>query len=174
MTKIFVGPTGNVIRGDVMDVSKREFDRQLKDYDNLLYSTWNPAKRKGMGCWEIRRRPAEPSHVYRGEFNGMELYEFKYVESPLVHHVLDTSCLNYSVISKIKSMDMWTVMEEEGVTSINKALDYRSQKHEEKVKEKGKEDLRYHIKQNKKIFREWKEMLASGQNPHDVFRYWGK
>jgi hypothetical protein len=165
---ITVGPTGNTVTGNVFDVNPKSFEKLLKDYDELLYIKWNPKKKDGMGCWEIRRRPDRKTAVHAGTYQGQDIYELKYVEYKLIHHVLDVPSLGYDTLAYLKSID--TFNEKDWVGNFN----YTSDRKIAEAKAKANAELRYNISQFKKEFSAWRAELASGANPHHILRNWGR
>jgi hypothetical protein len=165
---ISVGPTGRTVRGDVLDVNKAALERALRQYDSLLYIAWNPKKRQGMGCWEIRRRPEKKTAIHQGSWNGLHFFELKYKELNVVHHVLDVPVLNYDVLARIKKMDTWDYKD------FGREVDYREAEYDERIESKAQEEMRYMIKQHKSEVRDLKEMLLSGMNPAQIAKHWGR
>lgn len=159
---ITVSRVGNLVRGDIMDVSVKPFLRALRDLDKNLYVRWNPAKLRGHGCWEIRRLPSMKTSVYQGTHEGADFYRLGYVEYNSVHHVLDCAFLNYDVIRKLKSIDSWDVK------NFADSLERREEEMREIEREKAKEALKYAIKQNKSAARDFYEMVKSGVNPAQI------
>jgi hypothetical protein len=168
MTFESLAPTGKIVKGHVLDVNKAALERKLQDYDNLLYVKWNPNKRSGHGCWEVRRRPTEKTAMDKGTFGGVHFIALEDFELDIVHHVLDVPFLNYDAVAKVKSMDTW------GTKDWVSELDYKRSKYEENIQAKAKDDLRYSAKEYKKEIREFRELLLSGMNPASIARHWGK
>jgi hypothetical protein len=166
--KLEIGPTGKLVRGSVFDVNKAALERALRQYDNLLYITWNPKKRSGMGCWEIRRRPEKKTAVHQGSWNGIEFYALESKELDLVNHVLDLPVLTYKAVQKIQEMDAWKVKD------FAHELDRKAAEHADSVREKTADETRYLIKQHKREIQEFKELLLSGMNPARVLKHWGR
>ena len=160
------GPTGNTIKGHVLDVAKGPFERALKDYDPQLYVTWNPSKVRNYGCWEIRRKPAEYSPVYRGTYAGFHFIELKLLELDLIHHILDCAFLNYDQIRKIKSMDTWKN------PNWAKDLEYAENVQRVKTQEKLRADLMYEMREQKTAIRDYRDAILSGTNPAEIARFW--
>src|SRR5690242_6715826 len=98
----FVGPTGSLIKGNVLDCNLKHFQSALQGYDPDLYVKWNPRKLQGWGCWEIRHKPRESQVVALEEFNGATYVVIDKQESNVIHHVLDCGYLNYDALRKIK------------------------------------------------------------------------
>jgi hypothetical protein len=160
--KIFMGPAGSIIKGHVLDVAEKPFERALQDYDSQLYVTWNPKKLRGHGCWEIRRRPNTKTAVYKGTHEGVDFYQLQWVEFRDIHHVLDAAFLNYDAINKLKSMDTF------GDKNWVNTLEAREEAYRENIRKKANEELKYSIKQHKGLAREFREMVRSGINPAQV------
>lgn len=165
---ISVGPTGQLVRGSVLDVNRRAFEEKLRDYDHLLYVRWNPKKRRGMGIWEIRRHPAKKSTIYQGSWNGMDFYKVDYKEIDIVNHVLDAECLNYNVLTKLKAIDTW----ENGGSYWVANMESAERDRKAKIAEKNKQDYLYNAKQHKRELQDLRELLRSGLNPAHLASYW--
>lgn len=160
---IKMGPTGNTIKGDVMDVDRKHFERALKFYDPRLYTVWNPRKLHGWGCWEIRMKPKEKSIVDHCTWiDGQDVWVLDYAENNMVNHVLDCAFLNYDQIRKIKEMDTWN--KDHWVHD----LEYREEKQREAARDKAKKELAYNIRHNKKAFKEFLELVKAGKSPHRI------
>lgn len=155
-------PMGKLIKGHVLDCSVRGITRSLQDYDKQLYVIWNPDKLRGHGCWEIRRRPNQLTRIETD--HGFYLLE--YIENDLENHVLDCGFLNYDAVRKIKSMDTWA--DPNWITNLER----EEAEHRDKQNKKAREEMRYAIRYDKKMYREFKEMLASGLNPNLIADYW--
>lgn len=158
-----VSSFGSVVQGSVLDMNKKYFCEKLKQYDPRLYLKWNPKKRKGHGVWEIRIKPSKPTLVYHGEFMGQELCSLEYIESDMIHHVLDVNVLNMQVFNKLREMDAWE----------NKNLiaegDYEAERQLIKQELQQDEERLRMIRENKKYFRELHEVARSGVNPASLF-----
>lgn len=163
---ISIGATGNIVKGSVLDVNKKALEEKLRDYDKQLYIAWNPKKLKGMGTWEIRRRPEQKSAVPKTEYMGQVWFVLEYVENNLINHVLDVPVLNYDVLGKIARMD--TI----NVKNWAAELDYKRMKYEEKIKKEEREELSALFRDNKREMRDFKELVASGFNPARISKYW--
>ena len=156
---IFVGATGAVVRGDVLDCSVDGISRALKDLDPRLYVVWNAKKWKGYGCWEIRIRPQYKEAQLVGTLSGNTYVDVRYRENNLVNHVIDCAFLNYDVIRKLKEMDTDTkrnwVGEFESTAAEKRRLEQL----------KANEELQYAIRQNKSMARDLKNLVQSGVDP---------
>jgi hypothetical protein len=159
------GPTGNIITGSVMDCNKNELEKRLKAYDKKLYIKWNPRKLKGWGLWEVRREPEKKRLVYKGEYQGVDLYMAEYVEMDVISHVLDVPILNYRVIDKIKKMDTWG--DDKGRNWVDR-LESQEATMKEKLEAKSKEDMRYNLKQHAKEWRDFAKFVSEGGNPGQI------
>jgi len=164
---ILHAPAGKIIRGHVMDVSLKPFERALKDHDKSLYVRWNPKKLKGHGCWEIRRHPTKKTAVYQGTHNGAAFYKLMSVEYNDIHHIMDCAFLNYDQIRKIKEMDVFDQMRGAGIDPNSEGafdlyITQQEEAHAQKQSEKAAETLRYAISHNKSAMRELTEMVKSG------------
>lgn len=172
MSKIWVKPTGNIIKGHVLDVAVGPLVERLRDYDSQLYVRWNPRKLRGWGCWEIRRKPEELKVKDVAIYGGNTYVKLDYVEINLVHHILDVPFLNYSVLTKLKEMDRW-VNDKRGADFSERA-EYYEAKYYEKLEDKAEEDRAYAIKQHKSQIRDFKEYILSGGNPYRLADVWNK
>lgn len=163
----YLAPTGRLIVGNTMDCNKAALERALKFYDSQLYLNWNPKKRGGWGMWEVRRRPDTMSKVYHGKINGVPLYTFEYKELDIIAHVIDLPVLSYDVIGKIKAMDTWANGE---LKNFSRNLEYSEAKHREKEEKKNRDELRYNIKQHKREWREFAQLVSQGVSPSQVLK----
>ncbi len=161
----YLAPTGKLIKCRTLDCDKGALERSLKFYDPQLYLKWNEKKRGGWGLWEVRRRPNEMSLVYQGELNDKPLFTMEYQEIDLVAHVLDLPYLHHDALGKIKSMDTWS---NGSAKNFNRDLEYAEAKHREAAKQKNKEELRYNLKQHKREWREFADLVSQGVNPGAV------
>jgi hypothetical protein len=160
----YLRPTGSIVIGSVHDCNRAALERSLKFYDPQLYIKWNPKKRGGWGCWEIRRKPEHLTKVYQGQWNGQALYTLEYKENDLVHHVLDVPVLRYDVLGKLKSMDAWN-----NKNFLND-LDYEAERLKEREEAKAKAELRYNIKQFKREWRDFASLVREGVNPSQIIK----
>lgn len=175
--KFEVGPTGNLIEGDILDVSKDHLTAALKAYDTLLYIKWNPKKIHGRGCWELRRRPEFKTVVLREIFEGNTYSIIDYKELDVENHVLDMPYLNYEVLTRIKKMDLWA---NSGYDRSNKAklnnfwdkMDGIREDVQTADQKKAYDDLLYNTMQQKSALRSFKDAILSGVNPADIAKYW--
>lgn len=175
---ILIGPTGNVVRGDVLDVSKAGLEAALKAYDKQLYVKWNPKKCRGHGCWEVRRKPDEKSMIFQGEFQGKKFYSLEYKELDIISHVMDSAFLSYEIVTKIKGMDQWQKSGMRHRSDYEKASEYVGEAlaNEQKNQAKAEQDLFkeavYGMKQEKRAMRELREIIGRGENPNNLAKFW--
>ncbi len=168
---ILMGPTGKLIRGNVLDVNQKYFDRALRFYDRQLYSKWNPEKLKGNGCWEIRRKPEFNSCLDIAEFNGSLIFKVGPKEIDLVHHVLDCAYLNYDAIRKLKEMDTWQYGNS---TQWQDEVERRTKSKKDLEKENRLKEKRYMVEHFRAEIKAFKEMVRDGKNPHAIAGYWDR
>lgn len=160
----YIKPTGRLITGTVFDCDKRRLEKLLKDLDAQLYLKWNPKKRGGWGCWEVRRKPNQLTKIYQGSFQGQDLYTLDYKESDIINHILDLPYLSYDVIGKLKSMDAWSSK------NFMAEADYAAERHKAQQDKANREELRYNIKQFKREWREFATLVSQGVNPGKVLK----
>lgn len=175
--KVWVSPTGNIIRGHVLDTAVGPLVERLRDYDPLLYVRWNSKKLRGWGCWEVRRKP-ELKSVKDADIIVYQKHTIvcpKYHELDLINHVMDVPFLNYSIFEKLKKMDMWNQkdMGDRG-QNFGKEAEYLQGKYEEKIEDQALREKEYNIKQHKSLIREFKEYVLSGHDPYEIARVWDK
>jgi hypothetical protein len=166
--KLWCGPAGQLITGHVLDVSRRGFERVLRDYDHQLYVKWNPKKLRGEGCWEIRRRPNTKSVANVVEAGGNTFVCIDYVEYDIVNHVMDCAFLNYDQMRKLKSMDTSV----HGYNNWVSDLEHWEKKEQERQAVAAAEARDYAAKQYKTQIKEFKEMVNSGFNPAHIANVW--
>lgn len=167
MSSIQLGATGKLVRGSIFDCDKAQLESALRFYDSQLYIEWNPKKNNGYGVWELRRRPAKKSIVYKGSHASMHFHALEYVENPMINHVMDMPNLSYKVIERLKAIDTWNVK------NWAHELDAKEEQFARAQREKARAEMRYNIKQFRTQFLAFKEMLLSGLNPHLITKYWG-
>lgn len=170
--KIVTNPTGNTIRGHVLDVSVDPLEQALRDYDPQLYVKWNPKKLKGWGCWEVRRKP-ESMVVTSSDVHDLGDYSIstpRYKELDVVNHVMDVPYLNYLILKKIHRMDIWA-LSHRGKNFVKDA-EYAEAKYDEKLDEKSAKELEYNLKQMKHEIRYFREYVLSGGNPYRLADHW--
>lgn len=165
-----MGPTGQIIRGHVLDVSEKPFQRVLQDYDSQLYIKWNPNKLKGWGCWEIRRRPNQKRVKAVEKYGEASIVVIDYVEWDIENHILDLPYLNYLGVERLKAMDTWN----EGQKHFVDRLEAKEADHRAEVERKRRDDMRYAAKQYKTEIKAFKDMIQSGLNPNRLADVWSK
>lgn len=189
MAKVWLGPTGTISKGHVLDCSRAPLEEALRLYDPQLYIKWNSKKLQGWGVWEVRRKPEAKSirpskclmhHSGAKTYVQGDIYDFdgycviypKYHENDLVHHVLDVAYLNYDILTKLKKMDQWELAN--GGKDFAKNLEYEENKQQTQIREKLNKELQYNLKQIKSAVNGVKEHILSGGSPADIARHWGK
>lgn len=172
MAKVFMGPTGNLIQGHVLDVNKAAFEQAMRFTlnDPHLYAKWNPKKLGGWGCWEIRRKPEFLSALDVTEFEGQLIFNLGKREIDIAHHVLDCAFLNYDAIRKLKEMDTWAYGEKGA--SYEDEVERRTRTRREREKELAKKELGYMARHYRTQIRGFMEAIRSGVNPHEIAKYW--
>jgi len=153
---------GRIVTGHLLDCNPRHIERALQLYDQYLYIKWNPDKRDGMGVWEVRRRPTKLSTEFQGFWNDGELHILERRENDYVHHVLDVERLDWRLPDKIRSMDTW--QHKDWVSHMEEGGEKWMIAQEKAIRE----DMLYNIKQHKKEFKDFAEMVAQGMNPGRV------
>lgn len=176
-----VGPTGSIIKGHVLDVNKAALERAIKRYDDLLYLTWNPKKRQGLGCWELRRRAEKKTAKHQGHWNGMDFFVVDYPKSRFDEMTKDFETLDFRILDWVVSQDVFNKIprksgetDEQYMLRFHSELKYREAKHAESVEAKADEEMRYMIKQHRTEINELRELLKSGMNPHRLLQQWGR
>lgn len=154
-----------------MDVAVKPFVEAMRFAlsDRHLYVKWNPHKRRGWGCWEIRRAPEFNSAIDIAEFEGRLIFKVGPKEYDMVHHVLDCVFLNYDVIRKLKEIDTWqygnSTQYQDKVESMTEARVIRGM-------EARKKELAYAARHYKQEMSAFKEALRDGVNPHAIAAHW--
>ncbi len=177
--KIEVGPTGNLIKGDVLDVSVRGLTEALQFYDPLLYLKWEPKKRDGQGMWTLRRKPEFKVLTYHGEFEGKQLYTLEYKEMDLENHVFNLPSLNYKLLDRVRKADVWVRADydrsnQRKVQAWTKKLDEDEELYKTEMEQKIHKEAMYNMMQHRSALKEYKEAILSGTNPAHLARYWGQ
>lgn len=173
---MLVGPVGPVCKGHVLDVSRKPFERALRDLDPLLYVKWNPQKLQKHGCWEIRRRPDINSILDIVDWRGMSILNLEPVELPMVNHILDCAFLNYDQIRKLKGMDTWAHgnTAQDGAKKWLDKLDDLELQNSRDAAKKANEARSYAARHYKKELRAFKEAVRDGVNPGIIGKYWNQ
>lgn len=174
-----MGPTGNVITGDVLDVNKAALERALQTYDDQLYIIWNPRKQYGYGIWELRRRPNKKTIKETVEFKGQKYHIIDYKENDFEHHVFDMPILDYSILGKLKRSDMWAKSEYDGhnhdkITRLVDKIEDRRVGFQQEIKQKALDNALYELKQDRAYLNQFREDILAGLNPAELARYWDK
>lgn len=188
MSKFRVARESQVVQGHVLDVARAPLLAALRRYDPLLYVQWNPKKRGGRGCWELRRRPEFKSlqesrflDTPRGRvFIPGDVYEVaeyticvpKYHETHFENHVKDFDYLTYEMVEWLADHDLWDY----GYKGKNvvKDAEYNEAKFDEKIDNDAAEERSYMIKQHRTEFNDFREYVLAGGNPYRLMDYWGK
>jgi hypothetical protein len=169
---IWVAPTGKIVHGSVLDCARRPLEAKLREYDPQLYVRWNPKKLRGVGCWELRRRPEFKS--IREEdvcvYGGNTYVYPKYHENGFDNHLKDFAFLNYSMLGWLQANDQWKASDR--AKNYVRDLEYKEGKIRERIMSKADSEKSYMIKQNKVQIRAFKEYLLSGGNPHNLANVW--
>ncbi len=171
----YQGPSGNTIRGHVLDCNKKHFEAALQAYDPLLYVKWNPNKLQRWGCWEIRRKPEFLTCIDIVEYQGKIIQVTGPYENDLVHHVLDCAFLNYDQLRKLKEMDTFQYGGNGTVEAARKWREERERRHQyqkELAKEHGLRRRKEAMRTFKKEIQAFKEYVKEGKNPHLLGQYW--
>jgi hypothetical protein len=175
--KINIGATGNTVIGDILDVNKTALEARLRDYDPLLYLHWNPSKRRGYGCWELRRRPEKKSVVYAGSVGDAHYLKLEYVENDIESHVKDFGSLNYKILEWVKAADVWAQSNyqqgrHDQISQWITDLDRQEFEAKQQIKDKQRQELLYSMKQQKSAIRDYKAAILSGVNPALLSHFW--
>lgn len=166
---ILIGPTGSIVKGDVLDCAWEPLQRTLRFYDPQLYLQWNPNKRKGLGVWEVRRRPNKKSVYEVYEWEGNTYLHIDWLEIDIVNHVLDCNQgLNYSVVEKIKKMDTW--QDKNWVKNLESA----EKEYTDNLNSNARKELVYGLKQYRRAARDLRESVLSGTPLTELARAWGR
>lgn len=171
--KIWVGPTGRLIKGHVLDSAMKPLERALRTYDPLLYIAWNPRKLEGWGCWEVRRRPEKNTVKDIVVFEGNTYVIVDSIENNFVHHVKDWAFLNYSLLKWVQDHDMWAKLGGRA-ENFGKELEYQEAKSGEAADKRKADELTYNAKQFKREIADFKDFILSGNNPARIADHWNK
>lgn len=172
MAKIWLSPTGNVVRGHVLDCSVGPLEARLKEYDPQLYVRWNAKKLRGWGLWEVRRRPEFKQIKHSVGFNGNTYSVVDYVEQDLVNHIMDVPYLNYKILDKIKEIDTWS--ESYKAKDFVKNLEYKEAKRQEEIDEQVHKEREYNLKQIRPLMKDLMEYVRFGGDPSRIADVWDK
>lgn len=151
---------GKIFIGSVYDSSKRKIEHALRKYDRQLYIKWNPKKKSGLGCWEVRRKPENLTKCYGADYQGTHIYMLEYLETDIIHHVMDVDVLSYSLVDRIKASDTWT--------NKNWVQDWEDSNERNIIRQEkaNKQELMYEIKNIHKDAHKWlQEAAIAGINP---------
>lgn len=170
MPKIWINPTGQVIRGHVLDCSVDPLVERLRDYDPQLYVKWNSKKLRGWGLWEVRRRPNLKVVKETVVAGGNTYNVIDYVENNFENHIMDVPFLNYQILERLKQMDTWAVSTH-GKDFVS-TMESREESYKEKVKEKALSERRYEIKQHMSQVRDLMDYTLSGGDPSRIANHW--
>lgn len=170
MSSITVGPTGNVIRGHVLDCAEGPLQARLKKYDPQLYVRWNPKKLSNWGCWELRRRPEFKSVRESFILGGYSIARLEYVENDFESHILDVPYLNYKLLDKVAEIDTWNKSYK--AKHFGADLEAREADAQAQIAKKAAEDKDYALKQHKTMIRDLMDYVQSGGNPYKIADFW--
>lgn len=169
---VFMKPTGNLIRGHVLDCSVGPLVERMRDLDAQLYIKWNPKKLRGWGLWEVRRRPnfktARDVLVHAGD----TYVNVEYVENNFEHHILDIPFLNYELVTRLKQMDTWAGSHK-GRNFLDQ-MESKAQSIEENTKNKALSERRYELKQQKTMIRDLMDYTLAGGDPSLIANHWNQ
>jgi hypothetical protein len=174
VANVLMGPTGNIIKGHVLDVAVEPFVQAMRFAltDPYLYVKWNPKKLGGWGCWEIRRAPEFNSAIDVTEYNGAVIFNVGPRELDLVHHVLDCAFLNYDAIRKLKEMDTWKYGERGA--DWQDEVERQTRTRRERERESAKNETRAMTNYFRREIRQFKEMIKDGVNPAAIAQHWDR
>lgn len=157
--EVILKSTGSIVTGNVNDGDYNKFLTALQNYDPLLYLKWNPKKKSGNGCWEIRRKSATLHKVFVATIDNIPIYELKAEEIDHINHVLDIDCISERYLNRIYEMDTSKVH-----NWVDKT-EYEAKRAREKLEKDNREELRYQIKSDIKQFATLFEEMQRGYNP---------
>ena len=168
--KVWLGPTGKVSQGHVLDCAMGPLKEKLRDLDEQLYIKWNPKKLKGWGLWEVRRRPNYKMVKETVEFGGNTYHQIDYIENNFEHHILDVPFLNYDIITKLKQIDTWANSDKG--RNFNDQMDSKAASFEEAGKAKALAERQYELKQQKSMVRDLMDYTLGGGDPSLIAHHW--
>lgn len=166
--KVQMAPTGKIITGHVLDVSKSALEERMRDIDARLYARWNPFKLNGWGCWEIRVRPWQKTALHECTFQGVDYYSVDYLENDFECHIFDVPYLNYNVLERLRAADTFNTK------NWADNLEYEEKRRNEEARRKEAKETAYNSKQIRSAMRDFREFVRSGGNPSEIARYWGR
>lgn len=172
---VWMGPTGNTIKGHVLDCNQKLFNEALRAYDPQLYTKWNPKKCRGWGCWEIRRKPEFLTALDVSEWDGKLFFTVGPYENDLVHHVLDCAFLNYDQLRKIREMDTFQYGgndPQEAAVRWQQEVERRTKTAKEKAAAHGTQLRKEASRSFKAEIGAFKEYVKNGGNPHLIAAHW--
>lgn len=182
MAKYEIGPTGHIVHGNLFDVKKESLERLVRSYEPRLYIKWNPKKRGGYGCYELRLRPEKKYAVPYGDFMGGKLFVAEEHEIEGEAHVYDLPVLSYSLLQKLRDGDTWrifgrpddTVAHQARKDQFIKELEQRERQAREDEERRLREEAIYHFTQYKSAIGDFRESILSGWNPAEMAKAWGQ
>lgn len=174
--KIQVGPVGQIVKGNVLDVNKEPLERALKDFDHQLYLKWNPKKNNKEGCWELRRRPDAKVPHFVCVYEGNTYCTMEYHESG-INHVKDFICLDYKILQWIKTHDTWSQFNysKDSVDNTNGFIRTMQLREDAKSIEnlaKIRAETKYQLMQDRNAMKSYRNLVNSGTNPAEIARHW--
>lgn len=177
--KLHVGPTGNLVKGSILDVSVNTLERLMKHIDPQLYIKWNPTRNKGMGVWELRRLPNTKSIKYSTTVDNNTIHFIDYVEYDVENHIWDMPVLGYDQLDRLRAADTWAVINFEAnklhrVHQFTQQADDNFYNRRQEEKDKARSEMLYNLMQDKKAFRGLQDAVASGADPSQIARVWKK
>jgi hypothetical protein len=167
---LFMKPTGNLIRGHVLDSAVGPLVERLKDLDPRLYIRWNPKKLRGWGLYEVRYRPEFKTMKDYVVYGGNTYVVVDYVENNFANHILDTPYLNYDILTRLKKMDMWA-NSDRGRNFLDQT-ESKAASLAEATKEKALTERKYELKQQSSMIRDLMDYTLSGGDPSLIANHW--
>lgn len=186
MMQISIRGESKLIRGHVLDVSLPLLMGQLKRYDEQLYLKWSASKQRGLGVWELRRKP-ELKSIREGYcldvpnkgtvcFPG-DVYDMgEYTITVPKYHETREDCvktferLDYRILDWVANQDLWKYGYK-GKDFI-KESEYREAKYEEKIDQESYAEKAYGFKQIKTQIRDFQQYVLDGGDPYRIIDYW--
>lgn len=186
--KVKIDSASKIVRGHVLDVAQAPLLAALRRYDPQLYVKWNPKKNRGVGAWELRRKPEYMTvkesrylDTPRGrvlmagdiyEFDGFTISVPKYHETNVENHVKDFDRLSYGMVEWLASHDLWKYGYKGKNT--NSEAEYKEAKYLDKIDQDADDERQYMIKQHRTQFQDFAAYINAGGNPNRLLEYWGK